>query len=453
MKKVLIANRGEIAVRIIRACHQLGIKAVAVYSEADAESLHVKLADEAYCIGGAAPKESYLHLDRIMTAVKMSRADALHPGFGMLSEDPALPQALEEAGVTFIGPPSNVMRLMGDKARARDTARSAGVPVVPGSNGVVGSVETALFRAQHIGYPLLVKAVMGGGGRGIRLVNNEEELKKQFPLARAEAESAFGDGRVYLERFITSPRHVEVQILADNHGHVLHLGTRDCTLQRRKQKVVEEAPAASIPKNLRDRMCQYAVNLARKAKYRNAGTIEFLVDQEDKVYFIEMNTRVQVEHTITEMVTGVDIVASQLRLAMGEPLMARQEDILIEGHSIECRINAEDPFNGFAPSPGQITGYQIPGGLGIRVDSLLYPDCTISARYDSMIMKLIAYGDNRNVAIERMKQALQELQINGIHTNIKLHQAILEDAAYRSGVYDTNYLENTLIPGMNAPKD
>ena len=453
MKKVLIANRGEIAVRIIRACHQLGLKAVAVYSEADAESLHVQLADEAYCIGGAAPKESYLHMDSIMTAIKMSRADALHPGFGMLSEDPALPKSLEEASVTFIGPPSDVMRLMGDKAKARETARAAGVPVVPGSNGVVGSVETALFRAQHIGYPLLVKAVMGGGGRGIRLVNNDEELKKQFPLARAEAESAFGDGRVYLERFITSPRHVEVQILADNHGHVLHLGTRDCTLQRRKQKVVEEAPAASIPKQIRDRMCQYAVNLARKAKYRNAGTIEFLVDQNDKVYFIEMNTRVQVEHTITEMITGIDIVASQLRLAMGEPLMARQEDILIEGHSIECRINAEDPMNGFAPSPGKIESFQIPGGLGIRVDSLLYPDCTISARYDSMIMKLIAYGDNRTVAIQRMKQALSELQINGIHTNIGLHQAIMEDTAYHSGVYDTNYLENTLIPGMNAPKD
>ncbi len=439
-KKVLIANRGEIAVRIIRACRELGLKTVAVFSTADRNALHARIADEAVCIGAPAAKDSYLNEKAILAACEITGADAVHPGFGFLSENAAFARNCGRCGITFIGPSPESIEMLGDKASAKATMKKAGVPVIPGSDGAVRSVEEAKKIGEEIGYPLMVKASAGGGGRGIRLVERPEDLEKQFAEASQEALSCFGDGSLYMEKFIVDPKHIEFQILADKHGNAVHLGERDCSMQRRNQKVLEESPSTVMTPQLRDRMGRAAVAAAKACGYYNAGTIEFLVDKDKNFYFMEMNTRIQVEHPITEFVTGIDLVKAQLKIAAGKELPYSQEDIKVRGHSIECRINAEKPDAGFRPSPGKIEALHIPGGPGIRIDSSVYQGYTITPYYDSMIAKLIVYAPTRQEAIAKMKWALAEFIVEGVDTNIDFQLSLIRDPAFEDGSYDIGYL-------------
>ncbi|MBQ8787849.1 MAG: acetyl-CoA carboxylase biotin carboxylase subunit [Oscillospiraceae bacterium] len=439
-KKVLIANRGEIAVRVIRACRELGIKTVAVFSTADRSALHAQIADEAVCIGGAATKDSYLNEKAIIAACEITGADAVHPGFGFLSENAAFARNCEKCGITFIGPAPESIEMLGDKAAAKTAMKNAGVPVIPGSDGAVKDMEEAKRLAEEIGFPLMVKASAGGGGRGIRLVEKMEDLEAQVTAAKQEALNFFGDDSIYMEKFIINPKHIEFQILADKHGNVIHLGERDCSMQRRNQKVLEETPSAIMTPQLRDRMGKAAVAAAKVCGYYNAGTIEFLVDADKNFYFMEMNTRIQVEHPITEFVTGVDLVKAQLKIAAGKELPYEQQDIEIKGHSIECRINAESPEHNFRPSPGKINSLHIPGGPGIRIDSSAYQGYTITPYYDSMIAKLIVYAPTRDEAIAKMKWALAEFIVEGVDTNIDFQLSLIRDPAFEEGNYDIGYL-------------
>jgi acetyl-CoA carboxylase biotin carboxylase subunit len=442
IQKVLIANRGEIALRVIRACRELGIKTLAVYSEADVQSLHVQLADEAICIGGPKSSDSYLRADRIISAAEIADVDAIHPGYGFLSENAKFAEQCESCNIKFIGPKSKSIRIMGDKAIAKDTVRKAGVPTVPGSDGPVESEAEAVKVARKIGYPVIIKAVAGGGGRGMRIAHNDVSFAKEYHVARNEAEKAFGNGAVYIEKYIQNPRHIEFQILADSHGKVLHLGERDCSVQRRHQKLIEEAPSPFLTADLRKKMGKAAVRAAESAEYQNAGTIEFLVDPKGNFYFIEMNTRIQVEHPVTEEVTGIDLIKQQIRVANGEKLDLDQGDITWTKHAIECRINAEDPARNFSPSPGTISLYYAPGGHGVRVDSHVYSGYTIPPYYDSMIGKLICYGGTRKIALQRSYRALSEYLVRGIKTTIPLHKAIMADPTFIEGKATTAYMED-----------
>ncbi len=443
-KKVLIANRGEIAVRIIRACRELGIKTLAVYSEADEQSLHCQLADEAICIGPGPSGESYLKADRILSAAEIANVDAIHPGYGFLAENADFAEQCESCNIKFIGPKSETIRMMGDKALARETVAKAKVPIIPGSPGPVAKEAEALAVAKDIGFPVIIKAVAGGGGRGMRVAHNAVAFQREFDTARNEAEKAFGDARVYIEKYIEEPRHIEFQILADEHGKVIHLGERDCSVQRRHQKVIEEAPSPFITEDLRKRMGRTAIKAAEAANYQNAGTIEFLVDKDGSFYFIEMNTRIQVEHPVTEEVTGVDLIREQLRIASGLPLSIDQRGVQINGHAIEVRICAENPQRNFAPSPGEITFFYQPGGIGIRVDSHVYSGYNIPPHYDSMIGKVIAHGKDRAEAICRMERALNELMVRGIFTNTPFALAILRDPTFQHGGATTRYVQDFL---------
>ncbi len=444
IQKVLIANRGEIALRIVRACRELGIKSLAVYSEADVESLHVQLADEAICIGPAPSLQSYLKADRIISAAEIADVDAIHPGYGFLSENADFAEQCETCNIKFIGPSPNAIRMMGDKATARETVRKAGVPITPGSDGPIDSEAEALKVAKKIGYPVIIKAVAGGGGRGMRIAHNDVTFAREFNQARNEAEKVFGNAAVYIERYLQNPRHIEFQILADSHGKVLHLGERDCSVQRRNQKLIEEAPSPFLTPDLRKKMGRAAVRAAQAANYENAGTIEFLVDKDGNYFFIEMNTRIQVEHPVTEEVTGIDLIKEQLRVASGEKLGFDQRNITFTKHAIECRINAEDPARNFTPSPGVIDLYYSPGGHGVRVDSHAYGGYRIPSHYDSMIAKLITYGANRNLAIDRMYRALSEYLIRGVKTTIPFSKAIMSDPVFRQGLATTGYVEEFL---------
>ncbi len=446
IQKILIANRGEIALRIVRACRELGIKTLAVYSEADVQSLHVQLADEAICIGGPRGNESYLKADRIIAAAEIADVDAIHPGYGFLSENAKFAEQCESCNIKFIGPRAESIRMMGDKAIAKDTVRKAGVPIVPGSDGPISDEAEAVKIARSIGYPVIIKAVAGGGGRGMRIAHNDMSFAKEFHVARGEAEKAFGNGDVYIEKYIEKPRHIEFQILADSHGKVVHLGERDCSVQRRHQKLIEEAPSPFLLANpgLRKAMGKAAVKAAEAANYENAGTIEFLVDAKGNFYFIEMNTRIQVEHPVTEEVTGIDLIKEQIKVANGEHLSFDQKDITFNRHAIECRINAEDPARNFAPSPGTIGLYYAPGGHGVRVDSHVYSGYQIPPYYDSMIGKLICTGATRQIALERTYRALSEYLIRGIKTTIPLHRAIVSDPVFAEGKATTAYMEDFL---------
>ena len=447
-RKILIANRGEIAVRIIRAARELGIETVAVYSTADKEALHTLLADEAVCIGPAKSTESYLNMSAVLSAAVLTGAEAIHPGFGFLSENSKFATMCEEVGIKFIGPSAKVMDMMGDKINARKQMIKAGVPVIPGSDGEVFTAEEALEIAERIGYPVMLKASAGGGGKGIRKVEKPEDLVAAFESASSEAQAAFGNGAMYMERVIYPARHIEVQILADQHGHVVHLGERDCSLQRNNQKVLEESPSIAIGKTLRNRIGSAAVRAAESVGYENAGTIEFLYDEgKGEFYFMEMNTRVQVEHPVTEFVSGVDIVKEQIRIAAGEKLSVTQDDIEIKGHAIECRINAENPKFNFAPSPGKISNLYLPsGGVGLRVDSAVYPGYTIPPYYDSMIAKIIVHGENRFEALMKMQRALYELEIDGVVTNADFQLDLISDRSVIAGDYDTSFLMETFLP-------
>ena len=438
--KVLIANRGEIAVRIIRACRELGIRTVAVFSEADRGALHAQIADEAICIGPAATKDSYLNVKAILAACELTGANAVHPGFGFLSENSAFARNCQKCGVVFIGPSPEAMERMGDKANAKRTMKNAGVPVVPGSDGAVKGIEEARRIAGESGYPVMIKASAGGGGRGIRLVHTPDELESQMTAARQEAVSFFGNADVYIEKFIVNPRHVEYQILADGYGNVVHLGERDCSMQRRNQKVLEESPCPVMTPALREEMGGAAVRAAKACGYKNAGTIEFLLAEDGSFYFMEMNTRIQVEHPITELVTGVDLVRQQILIADGQPLPFTQDDIHLSGHAIECRINAENPELNFRPSPGRIEALHMPGGPGVRIDSAVYQGCEISPWYDSMIAKLIVYAPNREEAIRKMEWALAEFLVEGVDTNIDFQLSLLRDPNFENGTYDIGYL-------------
>ncbi|MBE6065608.1 acetyl-CoA carboxylase biotin carboxylase subunit [Clostridium cochlearium] len=439
-KKILIANRGEIAVRIIRACREMGIETVAVYSEIDKESLHVEMADEAICIGPPSPKDSYLNIKNILSATVLTGAEAIHPGFGFLSENSKFASMCKECNIVFIGPDSELIDKMGNKSNARRIMEEAGVAVVPGSKKPIENSQEALDLAEKIGYPVMIKASAGGGGRGIRVVKHEKELIEAINTAKKEALSAFGDDSMYMEKYIECPKHVEIQILGDNYGNIVYLGERDCSIQRRNQKILEEAPCSVITQELRNKMGEAAVRAAKYVGYKNAGTIEFLLDKHNNFYFMEMNTRIQVEHPITEFITGVDLIKEQIKIAAGMKLSFSQEDIKIQGHSIECRINAEDTLNNFMPCPGRISGLFIPGGLGIRVDSNIYDGYTIPPTYDSMIAKLIVHGRDRHEAINKMKRALGEFLIDGIKTNIDYHMSILNNEKFISGNYDTGFI-------------
>ncbi|CAH1194713.1 MULTISPECIES: acetyl-CoA carboxylase biotin carboxylase subunit [Paenibacillus] len=441
IQKVLIANRGEIAVRIIRACRELGISTVAVYSEPDRDSLHVRLADEAYCIGPMPSKDSYLNFTNIMSVATLTECDAIHPGYGFLAENADFAEICESCNITFIGPSPDAITRMGDKAVAKETMKLAGVPIIPGSDGLVGDIEEAVMLGRDIGYPIIVKATAGGGGKGIRIAEDEESLVKQITAAQQEAQKAFGNAGVYLEKFLTGMKHVEIQIIADNHGNVVHLGERDCSVQRRRQKLVEEAPCSVLTPDIREAMGQAAVRAALAVNYSGAGTLEFLLGPDGQFYFMEMNTRIQVEHPVTEMVTGVDLIKEMISVAEGNPLSFTQEDIVINGWSIECRINAEDPERNFMPSPGKIGFYLPPGGLGVRVDSAAYPGYTISPFYDSMIAKLIVWAPTRQEAVAKMKRALAEFAVEGIHTTIPFHQKLLEHPVFLDGNFDIKFLE------------
>ncbi|RKZ31441.1 acetyl-CoA carboxylase biotin carboxylase subunit [bacterium] len=441
MQKVLIANRGEIALRIIRACIELGLTTIAVHSEADEDSLHVWLADQSVRIGGPKSSESYLDPRRIISAAVITGADAIHPGYGFLAENADFAEICEAHNIIFVGPTPEQIRAMGDKAEAKRLMREAGVPVIPGSDGVVEDLDEAIKIAKDIGYPVMIKATAGGGGKGMRTANNEAELIKNFEMARSEAQAAFGNPGVYIEKLIVNPRHIEVQLLGDGKGNVIHLGERDCSIQRRHQKLIEESPSPFVDEELREKLGTAAVAGAKKINYRGAGTIEFLVDKDKNFYFMEMNTRIQVEHPVTEMVTRVDIVKEQLRIANGEGLRFKQEDIKFEGHAIEVRINAEDPDNNFAPCPGKIESFHVPGGPGIRVDTHVYAGYVIPPYYDSMIAKLIVWGENRSEALSRMRRALKEFIIDGVKTTIPFHQKVMEDSRFTSGDFDTSFLE------------
>ncbi len=445
-KKILIANRGEIAVRIIRACKELGIKTVAVYSDIDRDSLHTKLADESVCIGPASSSQSYNNIPTILTAAEITDSEAIHPGYGFLSENPHFAEACLTSGITFIGPPAESIRLGGDKAKARQVMKRRGVPVVPGSDGPVVSEEMALKTAKKIGFPLILKASAGGGGRGMRIVTAEEELEKLYFMAQREALTAFGNGELYIEKFIPDMRHIEVQIIADSKGNILHLGERDCSIQRRHQKLIEESPSPMSTEKFRKKIGEYAVKAARAIKYRNAGTVEFIVDPEGNIYFMEINTRLQVEHPVTEYVSGVDIVKEQIRIAAGFPIEFKQTRVKLSGHSIECRINAEDPER-FIPCPGKITFLSLPGGPGVRVDTAAYNGCIIPSHYDSLIAKLIVHGKDRAEAIMRMKRALDEFVIEGIKTTIPFHKKVLHDPDFFNGDFTTGFVEkiNTVV--------
>lgn len=442
--RVLIANRGEIALRIIRACKELGIETIAVYSEADKDSLHVKQADEAICIGAAPARHSYLNISNIIAAAQNSGAEAIHPGYGFLAENSHFASLCSSYNIKFIGPSPEVIELMGDKVRARELVKSVGVPVVPGSDGAVQSYAAALTVAREIGYPVMIKASAGGGGRGMRLAHNESSMKSALEMARIEAGGAFGNDELYLEKYIEEPRHIEFQILGDEWGNLIHLGERDCSLQRRNQKLLEEAPSSLLDEELRQQMGKAAVDAVRAVDYSSAGTVEFLVDRNKKFYFMEMNTRIQVEHPVTEMVTGIDIIKEQFRIAAGEALTYRQEDIEIKGWALECRINAEDPDCDFLPSPGQVGQYIVPGGPGIRVDSSVYSGYHIPPFYDSMVAKLIAWGKNRDEAIQRMKRALLEFEVENIRTTIPFHLEVLDNAFFRKAEVYTNFIQRRM---------
>lgn len=444
IRKVLIANRGEIAVRIIRACREMGIETVAVYSEADREALHTQLADEAICIGPAPSSESYLNMEQIISATIVSGADAIHPGFGFLSENDRFAALCEQCHIIFIGPNADVIRKLGNKSNARNTMIAAGVPVIPGSKEPLYHAEEALPIAEEVGYPVIVKAALGGGGKGMRVAYHQDELENAFMTAQKESMAAFGDNTMYLEHFVEHPKHIEFQILADSYGHVIHLGERDCSIQRNHQKLIEESPCAIMSDALRQKMGEAAVNAAKAAGYVNAGTIEFLLEKTGRFYFMEMNTRIQVEHPVTEWVTGIDLIKAQIRIADGEKLKWKQEDIQITGHAIECRINAEDPSKNFRPCPGRITDMYLPGGKGVRIDSAIYSGCEVSPYYDSMITKLIVFAATRKEAIAKMHRALGEVIIEGITTNIDFLYEIMERPDYQEGDFTIQYLEKVL---------
>ena len=441
LKKVLIANRGEIAVRIIRACREMGIRTVAIYSEADKDALHVSLADEAVCVGPATSSKSYLNMKAILEAACLTGADSIHPGFGFLSENSSFAKICEEMGIKFIGPNYKLIDLLGNKSKAKETMKKAGVPVVPGSEGLIKSKEEAVSIAEQIKYPVMLKASAGGGGKGIRVAYNKDQLEKEYDLVKQEAKVSFNDDSLYLEKFIENPRHVEIQILADEHGNCIHLGERDCSIQRRNQKVLEETPSSILDDKTRKKMGEVAVNAVKEIGYSNAGTIEFLVDKNKDFYFMEMNTRVQVEHPVTESVTGIDIIKEQIKIASGEPLSYKQKDITFTGHSMEVRINAEDPSKNFMPCPGKITDLHLPGGNGVRIDTAIYPGYTIPPYYDSMIAKIIVHGKNRDESIAKMKSAISELVVEGITTNADFILKILEDKDFVSNNYDTSFIK------------
>ena len=439
--KILIANRGEIAVRIIRACREMGIRTVAVYSEADKDCLHTLLADEAICIGPAPSSQSYLNMERILSATVAMKADAIHPGFGFLSENARFAKLCQQCNITFIGPSAEIINRMGNKSEARNTMMQAGVPVVPGSKEPVYTAEDGLVMAKEIGFPVMIKASSGGGGKGMRISRSEEDFTEHFNAAQLESVKGFSDDTMYIEKYIEKPRHVEFQIMGDKFGHVVHLGERDCSIQRRHQKVMEESPCEVISPELRKKMGEVEVKAAKAVNYENAGTIEFLLDKDKNFYFMEMNTRIQVEHPVTELVSGIDLIKEQIRVAAGEPLSVSQEDIQIKGHAIECRINAENPKKHFMPCPGRITNVHIPGGNGVRVDTHIYNDYKVPANYDSMLMKLIVYDKDRASAIAKMRSALGEVIIEGIETNIDFQYEILENEAFQKGDTDTGFIE------------
>jgi acetyl-CoA carboxylase, biotin carboxylase subunit len=445
--KILIANRGEIALRIIRTCEELGIGTVAVHSTIDRNSLHVQLADEAVCIGEPASGKSYLNIPNIIAAALTRGASAIHPGYGFLAENARFAEICNDHGITFIGPTPEAIRSMGDKSTAKKTMQRVNVPTVPGSKGLVESEEDARAIAREIGYPVIVKATAGGGGRGMRFVPSDDDLTKLFYAARGEAEAAFGNPGVYVEKFVVNPRHIEFQILADSHGNVIHLGERECSIQRRHQKLLEEAPSVALSPELRERMGVAAVNAAKAINYVGAGTVEFLLSQTGEFYFMEMNTRIQVEHPVTEMITGIDLIAEQIRVAQGEKLRLTQEQVILNGHAIECRINAEDPDYNFRPSPGKISGYLPPSGPGVRMDSHVYTDYEIPAYYDSLIGKLIVWAHDRPSAIRRMKRALRECAVTGLPTTINFHQRILETPEFQKGDIYTNFVDKVMFKG------
>jgi len=442
--KVLIANRGEIALRVIRACKELGIKTVAVYSDADRDSLHVKFADEAVCIGPVPLQESYLNYSRIISAAEITNADAIHPGYGFLSEDAQFAEICISCGIKFIGPSPEVIGKMGHKSLAKNIMEEAGVPVIPGSNGTIKNWKEAREIAGEIGYPIILKASGGGGGRGMRIVNNNKEMKNGYAMAKAEVDKAFSNSNIYLEKLFLKPRHIEIQIFGDEFGNIVSMGERDCSIQRRYQKLIEESPAPRISEEFRKRMCETAIKGAKEIGYNNAGTMEFLINSEDKFYFMEMNTRIQVEHPVTEMTIGRDLVKEQIRVAAGLPLEYNQEDIKNTGHAIECRINAEDWERGFIPCPGKITSLHVPGGPGIRIDTHIYNQYEISPYYDSLIAKVITHGRNREEAIGRMERALEELILEGIKTNIPFYQKVLRNKNFREGLLSTAFLEEEI---------
>ena len=441
IEKILIANRGEIAVRIIRACREMGILTVAVYSEADKEALHTQLADEAVCIGPAPSAQSYLSMENILSATLTSGADAIHPGFGFLSENSRFAELCEKCGIIFIGPSSSVIQKLGNKSIARQTMEAANVPVIPGCSECIYEADHGKRIAGEVGYPVMIKAALGGGGKGMRTAYSEAEFESAFLTAQSEAKNAFGDDAMYIEHFMEEPRHIEFQILADSYGNVVHLGERDCSIQRNHQKMIEEAPSAALSSKLRKKMGEAAVKAAKAAGYVNAGTIEFLLENNDAFYFMEMNTRIQVEHPVTEWVTGIDLIKEQIRIADGQKLSFTQQDIEINGHAIECRINAENPEKGFRPSPGTITDLHLPGGKGIRVDSAIYSGCSISPYYDSMVAKLIVWAKNRDEAIQKMQSALGEVIIEGIDTNVDYLYELLNNPVYQSGEFNVNFID------------
>ena len=445
MNKILIANRGEIAVRIIRACREMNIKTVAIYSEIDKDALHTRLADEAICIGPAPSNKSYLNIKNIIEAANITGADSIHPGFGFLSENAEFAKICEESNIKFIGPNSKVIDLLGNKSNAKEMMKKEGVPVIPGSDGSITGLKEAISISDKIGYPIILKAAAGGGGKGIRIVNCKDDLEDAYNIVKQEAKISFNDDEIYIEKFVQNPRHVEIQILADEFGNIVHLGERDCSIQRRHQKVLEETPSTAVDEKLRNKMGEAAIKAAKVAGYSSCGTVEFLVDKDKNFYFMEMNTRIQVEHPITEMRTNIDIVKEQIKIAGGEKLKFKQKDIEFRGHSIECRINAENPSKNFMPCPGKITGINLPGGNGIRIDTAIYEGYTIPPNYDSMIAKIIAYGSNRNEAISKMKRALEELVIDGIDTNRDFLFEIIKNPNFIRGNFDTSFIEKEIF--------
>lgn len=453
MKKVLIANRGEIAVRIIRACHDLGLQTVAVYSQVDSEALHVLHADEAICIGEAPSHQSYLKIPNLLSACEITGADAIHPGYGFLSENANFASICESCGLNFIGPSHNAISLLGDKAKAKATAKGAGCPVIPGSNGIIEDLNAGYAEIKKIGFPVFIKAVAGGGGKGIRIAHNEEEFAKMFVAARTEAQMSFGNPEVYLEKMIMNPRHIEVQVIGDKHGNYVHLGERDCTIQRRRQKLIEEAPSPVLTPKMRDKIGQAAINVVKAAKYYSVGTVEFLLDANQQFYFMEVNTRIQVEHTVTEELTGVDLVREQISVAMGKELPFRQKDISFDGHVIQFRVNAENPSHGFSPSPGRLEYYLPPGGPHVRVDSACYSGYTIPPNYDSMIAKLIVRGKDRKQAVAIGKRALREFHIGGVHSTIAFHLYMLDDPNFLETKFDLNYIDGLIAEGCRFEKE